>query len=1180
MISTVIGRNRSARCPEIVVTVCMDPLKADPQSMLLSKTLSNARRLLQKSEERRAEFIKDATRIIQQDKALEQVHVGPVKGVLEVCTKWAIKTLVTQDDIILQPRYGPSINLFCQSKRQFTDGMRNLARQHVWEALAAQMKGEFPRRKDFHNMSEVINVSATMATSKVKQLPTDSLDKCIWKQLHLTLVTGATVAGDRLKAMQMIDDDICPLDGCRHTTEHFFWECSAFAMLRRNFLLDIGKILGAAVHEGPAVSEYIQHVYAATEFRCAGLVPADTNAMEFAAKRSSKIVHKPPVHDSMLLKHVANAKYITRGGVQYMLVFTDGSVKMQKHPWLAHGGWGLHVAPAAEANDHGILECGPYNSYRAELRALVEAVSRATVPICVVIDNEAVCDGARSIIDEIDSLEGQERSEFQPSNKMDYMWKYVAEAVKAAPRSFYRTYWVPSHLLEEGKEERLEQYLQGGGDKEMLIGNQAADSRAGMGASLDAPPPSAISKDKLVTRLAKKVQCMQILVWAAFKGYIPSDQEIDATKLQKLDEEEQWDICDEWHEIDDPALAMFLEQTDVPREAHEDVQMNHDKIEQETFDATDLPRAVPDGCPPIDEECQKGGVNERLRTGDEEKVNSEKNASTIVKARTIRATIVQTAAQYPFVIQNDHVLDLGPMKMRLRGNATICEVLMDITLGKATLGQPGQRKRLIPCQLAWIEPFMWAMTQLRWTEAVGRNMNRVDIRKRTCSWLELALIVFTMTKGAAAPIGTDFATCAAVTKKLWISASKFLAFENTDGTTVRCKAVMKQLRMAGAAAECGICGQSGLNRRPITDDFLMLAVNVAALIQYASEHDEKLSARIPMMGISAIKWQPTGLQQIIQQVRQTGKEKIKTDVMQYKGPIRTKKKAREGPCIFGCLGKVSPSQNGALQWYAVPNPSPWPGIQPGEVLCKKCYTWSRQAPNKSKKRKIQDGDEPPRGFQIGQKIVVRGLYNNVQYNGREGTVITAVDDNDKQTIRLGDGGCIRLCIDKMESDGVAEEESETTSAEAPGRRTLPCRKACARQPYIAQRGSAPSQADKNTKAALSSNKRKEELGEVVSRNGRKRKCQREESEGVEKESSSKSKEDYMEGSETNAPVSAPYREHNSTAKQRGQIQTDSEDNAKEAKRARGTNCGGFISSTSEADKRVAAEEGTLRRPNS
>ena len=78
-----------------------------------------------------------------------------------------------------------------------------------------------------------------------------------------------------MHAMGQIFSDDCPRDGCRHTTEHLFWHCTAHAKLRAPFSAAIAKYLGLAAAKGASVSEYINMVYNDVTFRNLGVVPGD-----------------------------------------------------------------------------------------------------------------------------------------------------------------------------------------------------------------------------------------------------------------------------------------------------------------------------------------------------------------------------------------------------------------------------------------------------------------------------------------------------------------------------------------------------------------------------------------------------------------------------------------------------------------------------------------------------------------------------------------------------------------------------------------------------------------------------------------------------------------------------------------------------------------------------------------
>ena len=148
-------------------------------------------------------------------------------------------------------------------------------------------------------------------------------------------------------------------NNCRHTTEHLFWECRAFDALRRPFTDQIAKIFGQAIGQGASVQQYIAEVLDDTAFRNLGIVPGDPQAPISAGKQWEKRVLKPPVQQCILLSSQTCALKVRWAGKSYQVAFTDGSIKQQTHPWLAHGGWGIFAGENSMANDFGHLEQPP-----------------------------------------------------------------------------------------------------------------------------------------------------------------------------------------------------------------------------------------------------------------------------------------------------------------------------------------------------------------------------------------------------------------------------------------------------------------------------------------------------------------------------------------------------------------------------------------------------------------------------------------------------------------------------------------------------------------------------------------------------------------------------------------------------------------------------------------------------
>ena len=65
IIGTLMSKKRGTRCPEVVVSVYLSPIKADPKSVLLYRTIMDARRLLKKSGERSAVFFSQIRDMVQ-----------------------------------------------------------------------------------------------------------------------------------------------------------------------------------------------------------------------------------------------------------------------------------------------------------------------------------------------------------------------------------------------------------------------------------------------------------------------------------------------------------------------------------------------------------------------------------------------------------------------------------------------------------------------------------------------------------------------------------------------------------------------------------------------------------------------------------------------------------------------------------------------------------------------------------------------------------------------------------------------------------------------------------------------------------------------------------------------------------------------------------------------------------
>ena len=83
--------------------------------------------------------------------------------------------------------------------------------------------------------------------------------------------------------------------------------------------------------------------------------------------------------------------------IEYVRIFTDGSAKMSRDPWLADAGWVIYTGSKACANYWG----SHFTIYRAELRADELADVGAALRLVAVARLAGDLGGARLAVDEV-----------------------------------------------------------------------------------------------------------------------------------------------------------------------------------------------------------------------------------------------------------------------------------------------------------------------------------------------------------------------------------------------------------------------------------------------------------------------------------------------------------------------------------------------------------------------------------------------------------------------------------------------------------------------------------------------------------------------------------------------------------------------------------------------------------
>ena len=193
--------------------------------------------------------------------------------------------------------------------------------------------------------------------------------------------------------------------------------------------------------------------------------------------------------------------------------------------------------------------------------------------------------------------------------------------------------------------------------------------------------------------------------------------------------------------------------------------------------------------------------------------------------------------------------------------------LQKVCLNKITRKLAVKGVRTVDAQLMWVEPFFWALLKLRWTPAPQPDATSVVVRERTCSWLELRLIIHVLSGGNAMPHDVTFAMCAAITRNLWTALSKFFRLHSSAAQPKLLKKEFIELAKAGATVTCGIPNLKGLSKRPITDDFPKFAISIAASAKLAATNVDEMDASVPLIKVAVETWLPSGLLETSQQMR-------------------------------------------------------------------------------------------------------------------------------------------------------------------------------------------------------------------------------------------------------------------------------------------------------------------------
>ena len=142
---------------------------------------------------------------------------------------------------------------------------------------------------------------------------------------------------------------------------------------------------------------------------------------------------------------------------QRLVVYTDGSCLFPRHQTLAHAGWGVvYSTTHHDLNEHGPVLSIVQTSYRAEVRAVAQALARCKVDVLV-------CSDCRSVVNQLQQyIETRQRN---ATTAAPELWEVIYDLLDAscdADNLHVAIKWIPAHLDDEDKASKREAYLAAG----------------------------------------------------------------------------------------------------------------------------------------------------------------------------------------------------------------------------------------------------------------------------------------------------------------------------------------------------------------------------------------------------------------------------------------------------------------------------------------------------------------------------------------------------------------------------------------------------------------------------------------------------------------------------------------------------------------------------------------------
>jgi ribonuclease HI len=540
------GGKRAMRCQEVVLAILSNCIRVDPQSAIIYRALCDTRRIVTNDVTRYERLYRNTILATAQEKPGIQ---GPANGLLRLAQLSGCQCILENGTICLVSDYTKGkINLFCDEEAFFRRTLKKFLTAKLLGDLANRVnktdeEDQTPNsRKDMQGITAQIDENAIWHASDKRRLrkylktagSTLTLDEenqdeltedqrttklmALWNRHLSTVLAGAPRYLDRLKHAGIVESDMCSTCNQRCTAEHWVYQCpcNAGAEQRRNDIEAHLQVKASNSYHGPYRSRQLRTLYETSCFRLCGICPAPPEHIHYDAPTS-----EDEIKDVDNLYQVAagntEVSHITQttlcedrwiseyNGIQRISIYTDGSC-LEPRSETARAGWAVvYGSKHSDMCDYGPLNSAIQTSYRAELRAVAQAIVRCKVPFCIKSD-------CKSIVDQVNRYI---RDKKRPSN-LPYMklWNLIFDILEIMPRDFAQIVWIPGHMDSEDKKRKYQHLLDNGSISiHDIEGNCLVDQFAGKGANLHVIPPEILTYSHDRAELTEMVQQHLVCSW-------------------------------------------------------------------------------------------------------------------------------------------------------------------------------------------------------------------------------------------------------------------------------------------------------------------------------------------------------------------------------------------------------------------------------------------------------------------------------------------------------------------------------------------------------------------------------------------------------------------------------------------------------------------------------------------